>query len=115
MSAETNELITKIEQALAEYAPCEEKNCGCHAGTITKSLYPFRDGITKQMIDSVRQYGTKYQIIGHKIYRDPNCLFPARCAGIEYFLKANIQKIPDLEMVVNSRDWPQIHIQHVNR
>lgn len=66
------------------------------------------------MIDSVRQYGTKYQIVGHKIYRDANCLFPARCAGIEYFLKENIQKLPDLEMIVNTRDWPQIHIQHVN-
>lgn len=111
---ESNELLTKIEQAIAEYQPCEEKNCGCHAGTITKSLYPFRDGITKQMIDNVRQYGTKYQIIGQKIYRDANCLFPARCSGIEHFLKANIQKIPDLEMIVNCRDWPQINIHHVN-
>lgn len=65
------------------------------------------------MIDDVRSYGTKYQIIGQKIYRDPNCLFPARCTGIEHFLKTNIQKIPDLEMIVNCRDWPQINTRHV--
>lgn len=65
------------------------------------------------MIDDVRQFGTKYQIITNKIYRDPSCLFPSRCAGIEHFLKANIQKIPDLEMIVNCRDWPQISIHHV--
>lgn len=66
------------------------------------------------MIDNVRQYGTKFQIINNKIYREPNCLFPSRCAGIEYFLKTNIRKIPDLEMIVNCRDWPQINIQHVS-
>lgn len=104
-----------IEQALADYKACEEKNCGCHGQTITKALYPFRNGITQEMLDNVRQFGTKYQIIDKKIYRDPNCLFPARCEGVEYFLKANIQKIPDLEMIVNCRDWPQIHINHVSR
>lgn len=66
------------------------------------------------MIDNVRQFGTKYQIIGHKIYRDPTCMFQARCSGIEHFLKENIQQIPDLEMIVNTRDWPQISIHHVN-
>lgn len=65
------------------------------------------------MIDNVRQYGTKYQVIGHKLYRDPSCLFPSRCSGIEHFLKENILKIPDLEMIVNCRDWPQISIHHV--
>lgn len=110
---ESNELVSKIHQAFLDYHPCVEKHCGCHANTITKSLHPFRNGITQEMIDDVRKYGTKYQIIDKKIYRDPNCMFPSRCAGIEYFLKANIQKIPDLEMIVNTRDWPQINIHHV--
>lgn len=110
---EQNEFISKINEAVAAYETCEEKNCGCHAGTITKSLYPFRNGITKDMIDDVRQLGTKYQIIDKRIYRDTSCLFPSRCAGIEFFLKANIQKIPDLEMIVNTRDWPQINSHHV--
>lgn len=66
------------------------------------------------MIDNIHQYGTKYQIINNKIYRDPKCLFPSRCSGIEYFLKENIRKIPDLEMIVNCRDWPQINHAYVN-
>lgn len=107
-------MVSKINQALADYVPCEEKNCGCHAPTIIKSLYPFRNGITKKMIEDVRQFGTKYQIINKKIYRDASCLFPSRCEGIEYFLKTNIHKIPDIEMIVNCRDWPQINIHHVN-
>lgn len=111
---EHNVLASKIHQAFQEYQPCVEKNCGCHADSITKSLYPFRNGITKQMVDNVHKYGTKYQIISNKLYRDSNCMFPARCAGIEHFLKANIQKLPDLEMIVNTRDWPQINIHHVS-
>lgn len=107
---ESNELVSKINQALADYVACEEKNCGCHAATITQSLYPFQNGISKKMIDDVRQFGTKFQIIDKKIFRDSKCLFPSRCEGIEHFLKANIHKIPDLEMIVNCRDWPQINI-----
>lgn len=110
---ESNEIAAKIAQALKEYEPCEANSCRCHAGSITKSLYPFREGISKEMIDNVRKFGTKYQIIGHKIYRDQSCLFPARCSGIEHFLKENIQQIPDLEMIVNCRDWPQINIHYV--
>lgn len=64
------------------------------------------------MIERVRNYGTKYQIVNNKLYRSSDCLFPARCAGIEHFLKANIKKLPNLEMIVNTRDWPQINIYH---
>lgn len=61
------------------------------------------------MIIGVQDRGTKFQIIQHKIYRDRICLFPARCAGIEYFLKLNAKHLPDMEMIINCRDWPQIH------
>lgn len=99
-----------IEEALAGYEQCNDKNCGCHANTIIESLAPFKEagGITRQMLNDVRELGVKYQIINHKLYRDPYCMFPNRCTGIEHFLLANIQKIPDLEMIVNCRDWPQI-------
>lgn len=109
---ESHLILNQVQDALASYVPCEEKYCGCHTAIITKSLYPFGNGITKEMLDRVRKYGTKYQILNNRLYRDPSCLFPARCAGIEYFLKSNIQKLPNLEMIVNSRDWPQISIFH---
>lgn len=53
--------------------------------------------------------GTRYQIIKHKLYRDKDCMFPARCSGIEHFLLELLPKLPDIEFVINTRDWPQIH------
>lgn len=51
--------------------------------------------------------GTRYQIIDHKLYRDKDCMFPSRCSGIEHFIKAVIEHLPDMELVINTRDWPQ--------
>jgi len=52
--------------------------------------------------------GSRYQIIGHKLYRDRDCIFPSRCSGVEYFIKKVIHSLPDMEFVINTRDWPQI-------
>lgn len=38
-------------------------------------------------------------------------MFPARCEGIEYFLSKIQLNTPDIEFIVNTRDWPQI-IKH---
>ncbi|XP_054655679.1 protein O-glucosyltransferase 1 isoform X2 [Dunckerocampus dactyliophorus] len=55
-----------------------------------------------------RGVGTHYQIIGHKLYRERQCMFPARCSGVEHFLLELIDRLPDVEMVVNVRDYPQV-------
>merc|ERR1711874_434268 len=52
---------------------------------------------------------TKYQILQGKLYRSEDCMFPFRCVGIEHFLLELAPSLPDLEIVVNTRDWPQIH------
>lgn len=39
-------------------------------------------------------------------------MFPARCAGIEHFLHEIIDKLPDMELIINTRDWPQIYHNH---
>lgn len=36
-------------------------------------------------------------------------MFPARCSGIEHFLLELLPKLPDVEFILNTRDWPQIH------
>lgn len=36
-------------------------------------------------------------------------MFPSRCAGIEHFLLKLAPKLPDTEMVINTRDWPQAY------
>lgn len=56
--------------------------------------------------------GTLYQIIDHRLYREKNCMFPARCSGIEHFLFNLLDKLTDMEIVINTRDWPQIHKQY---
>ncbi|XP_069694570.1 O-glucosyltransferase rumi homolog isoform X2 [Periplaneta americana] len=60
------------------------------------------------MIKSVKDKGTRYQIINHHLYRDADCMFPARCAGVEHFIIALLPKLPDMEFILNTRDWPQI-------
>lgn len=109
MISADNKYIGEISKALADFTPCNQTGCNCHANTITEDLKPFRAGISRDMVRSVADRGTKYQIIGHKLYRQKTCMFPSRCSGIEHFIKANLQHIPDLEMIVNCRDWPQIN------
>ncbi|XP_054279831.1 O-glucosyltransferase rumi homolog isoform X2 [Macrosteles quadrilineatus] len=52
--------------------------------------------------------GTTYKVIGGKVYRDADCAFPSRCAGVEHYLLKLSPKLPDLQLVLNTRDWPQI-------
>lgn len=51
--------------------------------------------------------GTFYQIVQKKVYRQKDCLFPSRCAGIEHFLLKLAPDLPDMDLVVNTRDYPQ--------
>lgn len=51
------------------------------------------------------------QIIDGKLYRQKECHFPARCAGVEHYLKSLLPKLPNMELAINTRDWPQINRQ----
>nr|CAG4651040.1 EOG090X07KN [Simocephalus serrulatus] len=107
-SGHWTEFKSQISQALSKYEPCQYQNCSCFTHLVTEDLKLFQDGITKEMLQKAKEKGTKYQIIGHKLYRDNNCLFPSRCAGIEHFILKIINQLPDMEFVVNTRDWPQV-------
>lgn len=61
------------------------------------------------MIDKIQDRGSKYQVINNKLYRQRDCMFPARCSGIEYFIKQFLNILPNMEMIINCRDWPQIN------
>lgn len=54
-------------------------------------------------------YFNYFQIIQGKLYRERDCHFPARCTGIEYYLKSLAKKMPDMELAINTRDWPQLN------
>ncbi|KAL4226109.1 Protein O-glucosyltransferase 1 [Mactra antiquata] len=98
----------KIETAVADYTDCVQDDCSCHSSVIDNDLEVWeKDGITQQMLDTAKSRGTHYQIINHKLYREDDCMFPARCKGVEHFILEIIKKLPDMEFILNPRDWPQ--------
>ncbi|XP_030370729.1 O-glucosyltransferase rumi isoform X2 [Scaptodrosophila lebanonensis] len=85
-------------------------NCTCHEAVIDRDLASFEStGVTRQMIKNSEKYGTRYQIYEKKLYRDESCMFPARCSGIEHFLLKLLNILPNMDLVVNTRDWPQLN------
>ncbi|XP_055902318.1 O-glucosyltransferase rumi homolog [Eupeodes corollae] len=109
---DANSILSQIKAANKTYTPCpkeKDDGCSCHTSVIERDLAPFNPtGITKEAIESVLSYGTKYQIVDHTLYRQKACMFPSRCSGIEHFIKPLLKELPNMEMVVNCRDWPQI-------
>lgn len=103
------EIKKKISLALDQYIPCKRANCSCHADVIHKDLLPFKDGITKEQFAQARAKATNYQVIDGTLYREADCHFPARCVGIEHYLAELVPQLPDLELAINTRDWPQLN------
>ncbi|XP_049822158.1 O-glucosyltransferase rumi homolog isoform X3 [Aethina tumida] len=101
-----------IENAQNNYVPCNVTKCNCYSSVIKSDLKKFKNGITENDIERVRSKGTKYQIINNKLYREENCMFPSRCAGIEHFILELLPSLPDMELIINTRDWPQIQKQY---
>lgn len=54
-------------------------------------------GARKRLCDSASPYGSL-----------PYVSFLRRCSGVEYFLQGIISRLPDMEMVINVRDYPQV-------
>ncbi|ROI37043.1 Protein O-glucosyltransferase 1 [Anabarilius grahami] len=102
--------MRRITEATNNYQPCSQENCSCHLSVLNNDLRPFKNGISEGlMADTVqRGVGTHYQIIGNKLYREQSCMFPARCSGVEHFILKVINRLPNLEMVINVRDYPQV-------
>jgi len=46
----SNQIISKINKAKKEYAPCPTKNGTCFFPNILNDLEPFKGGITREMI-----------------------------------------------------------------
>ncbi|XP_001500762.2 protein O-glucosyltransferase 1 [Equus caballus] len=102
--------IDQINRSLENYEPCSSQNCSCYHGVIEEDLTPFRAGISRKMMAEVvkRKLGTHYQIIKNRLYRENDCMFPSRCSGVEHFILEVIGHLPDMEMVINVRDYPQV-------
>lgn len=97
-----------IEEAEKDYRVCNNINNNCFKDVIINDLKPFKEkGINKDLIDIAKIRGTFYQIIQGKLYRQKDCMFPSRCAGIEYFLLKLAPGLTDMDLVINVRDYPQ--------
>ncbi|VDI58881.1 protein glucosyltransferase [Mytilus galloprovincialis] len=99
--------IKNIKKAVKEYKDCNQDDCSCYESVIDSDLAVWKEGISKGQFDKANGKGTHYQIINHKLYREDDCMFPARCSGVEHFILEIIKKLPDMEMYINVRDWPQ--------
>jgi protein glucosyltransferase len=81
--------------------------------TLARDLAPFHGGINRTHIESVvtdpHMRAVKYQIINHRLYRSTDCMFEARCEGIEYFLHKLIDELPNMEFALNTRDFPLVN------
>ncbi|XP_037712707.1 O-glucosyltransferase rumi isoform X2 [Drosophila subpulchrella] len=75
-----------------------------------KDLEPYvGKGISPEMMAQSKRLGTFYQVIRGRIYRQENCSNPKRCADVDDLLLDIAGDLPDLELVLNVRDWPQVH------
>eukprot|EP00096_Caligus_rogercresseyi_P012158 TRINITY_DN5011_c0_g1_i1.p1 TRINITY_DN5011_c0_g1~~TRINITY_DN5011_c0_g1_i1.p1 ORF type:complete len:413 (-),score=67.01 TRINITY_DN5011_c0_g1_i1:49-1287(-) len=106
--------LSAIKAAKANYSQ-EEYTCSsscCFTERIHEDLRPFGGSLSQKDIISARNMvpsAVTYIIQDGELYRSPNCLFPARCKGIEYFLhavKGDIKK--DVEFVLGTQDWPHV-------
>jgi len=111
-SRDWTRILKKIEAASASYIPCSSENCTCHESVIKTDLAPFSKGITLKMLDSVQDRGSRYQVINHRLFREEACMFPARCSGVEHFILKILNDLPDMEFILNTRDWPQVSRHH---
>lgn len=66
--------------------------------------------ITKEVVDQVvkSKRAVHYQIVNHRLFRDRACMFPSRCEGIEHFLLGLLPNLPNMDLFINVRDYPQV-------
>jgi len=105
--------LRAIEQAQSSYRDCESE---CYKQVYQTDLATWKkSGITREMIQNAGR-GVKYQIIDGKLYRSKECMFGPRCSGVQHFIlqildgkwKPKGPKLPNMEMVINVSDYPQI-------
>ena len=100
--------LTLIRDALEATSPALEEGL-VFQEQIAADLRPWSQlGVQRELLNSAKAHGVLYQVIDGQVYRQENCMFPARCAGVDYYLKKISANLSDTEFVVNFHDWPQV-------
>ncbi len=87
-------------------------SCDCYLNLLENDLIHWnKSGISEDLIEEAIRLkrGVHYQIIDHKLYREKECLFPSRCEGVEHFILKAIDWLPNMDLIINVRDYPQVH------
>ncbi|NP_001008114.1 protein O-glucosyltransferase 1 precursor [Xenopus tropicalis] len=102
--------LNHIRRAAQSHSTPDSQNGTFYYRVLQEDLAPFGSGISRDLMQKVlsRKLGTHYQIINHRLYREEECMFPARCSGVEHFLLELLPDLPDMDLVVNVRDYPQV-------
>lgn len=110
------EYLAQVERAREQYSPCvtedSSEQCSvCYNDVVDRDLSPWQHGVSHSLVLQAGEVGraTKYQVVGHRLYRSADCMFPFRCRGLEHFLTQLLPVLEDTEFVVNVRDWPQVN------
>lgn len=80
------DIYTGIFECCCECALQLEINLFCFIvnSVIEEDLAPWKNGITEEVFNTAKSnnYGSHYQIVNHKLYREEGCMFPARCVPV---------------------------------
>lgn len=119
MAINLAEDLMSLDDSPAKY--CPKSSCKCLDKQIFSDLETWLPtSITTEMIEqakkiprvtiySVRSETDSRQVTTKTLYRTKNCYFPSRCEGIEHFIKKVLKDLPDMDFVVNFKDWPMSH------
>lgn len=86
-------------------------NCGGLFSSVLEddlSVWRERGGIEKDVFINAKSRGVHYQIIDHRLYRQPQCMFALRCKGVEHFILNIINELPNMELIINVFDYPKV-------
>ena len=104
------EYLDNVEKAASDYVACNVEACSsCHDRVITADLATFSEGISKEMVNKAGLISrtTKYQIIGGKLYRSQDCMFPFRYRKLKKNYKCINEKIVGVrEFNISSSSLP---------
>ena len=70
-------VFAHINSSLSTYEECSKD---CFESVIKEDLFLWKKkgGVSKEEFDKAKKFGVHYQIIDHRLYRQPACMFSAR-------------------------------------
>ena len=113
-SANYSEYLNTIQKQWELYPLEEERGsgeCAPHYDAVIENdlkVWKESHGISHTEFDESKSFGVHYKIINHTLYRQRQCMFDQRCRGVEHFILEIIKELPNMEIIINIFDNPQV-------